>query len=235
MGKKIKAGICAAIFLGALLGFGISTIKLMDISTMYRKSDLQYRQLRESIDIQAPQEMIENKLKGINNDFLAWIQIKGTPINYPVVMESEKDYLTTGFDGGKDVAGTPFVRRAQNAFADQNTVIFGHNMKNGTMFAFLKKYLKEDYCEQYPIVTIWSQGIVRNYRVFSVQLLDEDDSSVYSYMFTNDESYKEYLNLMVQHSAVNLAVRPDIHEKIVTLSTCYGSDKRLIVQAFEEE
>ena len=102
------------------------------------------------------------------------------------------------------------------------------------MFAALKNYLKSEYCKQYPTITILNKGREYKYRIFSVQLLNEDDGSVFAYTFANDESYREYLDLMIQKSLVQLTEQPDTDINIITLSTCYGKDKRLVVQAFGE-
>lgn len=107
----------------ALVGLGISSTRLLDISAEYQRSNIAYRQLREIKGIKGPREVVEDKLKDINPDYIAWLQIENTPIDYPVVMESDRDYLITGFYGENSIAGTPFIRRAQNAFQDKNTVI----------------------------------------------------------------------------------------------------------------
>lgn len=231
---KLKTGVYAAVFVLALVGLGTSSTRLLDISAEYKRSNIAYRQLREIKGIKGPKEVIEDKLKDINPDYIAWLQIENTPIDYPVVMESDRDYLVTGFYGENSIAGTPFIRRAQNAFRDKNTVIFGHNMKNGTMFASLKNYLKSEYCKQHPTITVLNKGEEHKYKLFSVQLLNEDDGSVFAYTFANDESYREYLDLMIQKSLVQLTEQPDTDRNIITLSTCHGKDKRLVVQAFGE-
>ena len=136
---KLKTGAYAAVFVLALVGLGISSTRLLDISAEYQRSNIAYRQLREIKGIKGPREVVEDKLKDINPDYIAWLQIENTPIDYPVVMESDRDYLITGFYGENSIAGTPFIRRAQNAFQDKNTVIFGHNMRDGTMFAALNQ------------------------------------------------------------------------------------------------
>ena len=143
--EKLKTGAYAAVLVLALVGLGISSTRLLDISAEYKRSNTAYRQLREIKGIKEPWEVLEDKLKDINPDYIAWLQIENTPIDYPVVMESDRDYLETGFYGENSIAGTPFIRRAQNAFQDKNTVIFGHNMRDGTMFAALKNYLKSDH------------------------------------------------------------------------------------------
>lgn len=79
-----------------------------------------------------------------------------------------------------------------------------------------------------------NKGEEHKYKLFSVQLLNEDDGSVFAYTFANDESYREYLDLMIQKSLVQLTEQPDTDRNIITLSTCYGKDKRLVVQAFGE-
>ena len=167
---KLKTGAYAAVFVLALVGLGISSTRLLDISAEYQRSNIAYRQLREIKGIKGPREVVEDKLKDINPDYIAWLQIENTPIDYPVVMESDRDYLITGFYGENSIAGTPFIRRAQNAFQDKNTVIFGHNMRDGTMFAALKNYLKSEYCKQYPTITILNKGREYKYKLFSVHI-----------------------------------------------------------------
>lgn len=231
---KIRKCVYVVMFGLAFCAFGLSGIKLVSISRTYEKSEQEYKQLRADVVLMGPQQAAEGWLKEVNPDYIAWLQIVGTPIDYPIVMESGKDYLTTGFSGEDNIAGTPFVRRAQNAFMDHNTVIFGHNMKNGTMFAALKKYLDTEFGLQHPEVTIRYKGITRKYRVFSVQLLNEDDGSVFAYSFRNENEYKQFVSQMHQKSLVQLADAPPADKKMITLSTCHGKDKKLIVQACEE-
>ena len=110
-------------------------------------------------------------------------------------MESDRDYLITGFYGENSIAGTPFIRRAQNAFQDKNTVIFGHNMRDGTMFAALKNYLKSEYCKQYPTITILNKGREYKYKLFSVRLLNEDDGAAYR-AARHGQKYNNPINLL---------------------------------------
>ena len=179
---KLKTGVYAAVFVLALVGLGTSSTRLLDISAEYKRSNIAYRQLRDIKGIKGPKEVIEDKLKDINPDYIAWLQIENTPIDYPS----------------------------------------------------LKNYLKSEYCKQYPTITILNKGEEHKYKLFSVQLLNEDDGSVFAYTFANDESYREYLDLMIQKSLVQLTEQPDTDRNIITLSTCYGKDKRLVVQAFGE-
>lgn len=218
-----------------LCGLCIGLLKLFDISKEYKSASKGYKQLKMLMDESEIEEGAEERLREINQDYIAWLRIEGTSVDYPVVMESDRDYLSTGFYGEESRSGTPFVRRIQDVFADENTIIYAHNMRDGSMFAPLKKYLEQKYYELHPSITIWYQGKKKEYQIYSVRVLEGTDGSVYQYSFPDETSYREYLDLMVKRSVVKGLERPDTTKKILTLSTCYGKDKKIVVQAVEKE
>ena len=81
-------------------------------------------------------------LRAVNPDVVAWIKIPGTVVDYPVVQTKDNQYyLKRGFDGKKNSCGTIFMNTYNRTdFSDYNTVLYGHNMKNGSMFAVINKY-----------------------------------------------------------------------------------------------
>ncbi len=228
MRKKIQ-------FLIAFFIFCLSLFHLAHTWMKYKRADREYQVLSEEVKrVEQAPELMDDRLKEVNSDYIGWIRIPGTAIDYPVVMESKKDYLKTGFYGNESIAGTPFIRRAQDAFVDPNTVIFAHNMKNGSMFGSLKNYLEKKYCEENPVIEVQKDGKTFRYRIFSVQLISEKDAEPYTYSFRDEAERGEYLDNMIRRSIVDFPEAPKAPTKILTLSTCHGSDKRLLVQAFKE-
>lgn len=168
-------------------------------------------------------------MKEINPDYIAWMTIKGTVIDYPVV-QANHNYLNRDFWGEKSIYGCLSVSSAQVPFRDQNTVIFGHNMKDGSMFSVLKNYLEKEWFKQHDIIQIRYQGQTSFYKIFSVRILNEGDDSAYTYQFCK-EDYKNFLSKSMEESRIQAEQIVDEEKNIITLSTCYGSDRRVIIQA----
>ena len=112
--------------------------------------------------------------------------------------------------------------------------MYGHNMKDGGMFAALKKYLQKSWLEDHPDVKIQYSGQVINCKVFSVQIVTEDSSYPYIDQF-NDADYEKYLIDMVQLSRTVPGELPDPEYPIITLSTCYGQERLIVMAQYKEE
>lgn len=219
----------------ALCTFFFTGAKIIGAMVNYRIAEKEYQQLQMSFEIEIP-ERATSKMQALNPDYLVWIRIEGTEVNYPVVRESETvDYLCQGFTGEDNVCGTLFVRLGQAPFQDANTVIFGHNMKDGSMFASLKKYLDRDYYQKHSIIEIHNKEEIEFFKIFAVQLLEEADREAFTYRFESQEKQKQYLEQMICNSKIATTEKPEVDDKIITLSTCYGKTQRLIVQAYREE
>lgn len=208
----------------------------------YEAAEKQYVALRvqkETVEKIIPadremrQDILSVAMKQINPDYVAWIQVEDTVIDYPIVRDSpEKNYLHHDFYGEKSVYGTLFTSYGQSAFTDLNTIIFGHDMKNGSMFATLKRYMAKDWLDDHRSITIQYAGNEMEYKVFSVQIVPEKSQYPYTYQFTGLEEYKAFLTDMVRRSEVSAAMELNMEAPIITLSTCYGK-KRLLVMAQE--
>lgn len=145
-----------------------------------------------------------------NSECIGWIYIEGTAVNYPV-MHTPSDpqkYLRKNFEKKYSVSGIPFLD--YRCTPDTNLIIYGHNMKNGTMFSDLKKYLDKSFREQHPVIELETADGVRYFTVTEVIKTDIYD--------------KRYEDIEVK----------DGRQKLI-LSTCYGSAKsgRLLVIAEE--
>ena len=183
-------------------------------------------------------------LKAQNPDVYAWISIPGTSIDYPILQSAEDDtyYLNYTIDKVKGLPGSIYTEslNAQD-FSDNNTVIYGHNMKNGSMFADLHKYSDNLFLKENAYVMIYTPDQVLKYQIFAAYVSD-DKHILKTYDFTDDAVYQGYLNDIFAMRQMGVILDKELEvtkeNKILTLSTCNSVfDQRWLVQAvlMEEE
>lgn len=172
------------------------------------------------------------QLKKINPDYLFWLSIPGTSINYPVVKSPRSGYyLNHTFQGTENPGGSLFIQEDTPAPGYGNTVIFGHNMKDGTMFADLKKYKNENYYNKHAIIYLYYHERWYNAKIFSIQIRNENDLDCYETEFYNETQKQEFITNMKKTSIHPTIYTPSAADPIISLSTCYGQTERMIVQA----
>ena len=198
----------------------------------------------EPVDLLHPHFQIDyGALSGVNADFTAVLHVPALSITYPVVKSKDnEEYLNRTFEGKANFAGSIFLdANAKGSYDHKNTFIFGHNMKNGTMFGKLKYFLRDDQlANSNPYVFLCRPEGITRYRIFSYYLTTVE-SPIYN-DFEGDKGYDQYLSLVQRLSSyrnypkdsIDFSQRPDI----ITLSTCSGpsgGNQRFIVQAALEE
>lgn len=198
----------------------------------------------EPVDLLHPHFQIDyGALSGVNADFTAVLHVPALSITYPVVKSKDnEEYLHRTFEGKANFAGSIFLdANAKGSYDHKNTFIFGHNMKNGTMFGKLKYFLRDDQlANSNPYVFLCRPEGITRYRIFSYYLTTVE-SPIYN-DFEGDKGYDQYLSLIQRLSSyrnypkdsIDFSQRPDI----ITLSTCSGpsgGNQRFIVQAALEE
>lgn len=176
----------------------------------------------------------------MNPDVYAWIRIPGTEIDYPILQHESDDsyYLNYNIDGSYGRPGCIYTEKKFNnkEFTDNNTVIYGHNMKNGTMFAQLHKFEDREFFDENREVIIYMPDRVLHYKIFAAHTYD-DRHLCYSFDFTDKEVYGDYLESVfaIRDMSANIDTEMTVTEenRIITLSTCVykQSDKRYLVQA----
>lgn len=165
-------------------------------------------------------------LKAINPDVKGWLYIEALDISYPVVQGPDNDaYIHTTYEGTSNFAGSIFLDyQNQGDFSDGNTIVYGHNMKNLSMFGKLKQ-MKEQ--EKYKdSVYFWMLTPESNdvYQIFSA-FYTEADSDVYTMYSGGGEAFAQYLANMAARSEIPVEQPPmDENSHIITLSTCAASD-----------
>lgn len=174
-------------------------------------------------------------LQGENADILGWIRIPGTKIDYPLLAaDSSDEYLHTAWDGSYSYSGSIYLE-CQNSrdFSDFHTIIYGHNMKNGTMFGNLIGYADPAFRNDHPYVYILAGGTVRRYEIFSAYTADIQ-SDTYRISFRSHQRKEQAISHYLESSLIDTQTVPDGNSQILTLSTCTGNqnyDERWVVQA----
>lgn len=169
------------------------------------------------------------KLKQKNSDAIAWIKVNGTDIDFPVVKGTDNSYyLTHNFDKEKNKAGWIFADY-RNKFdgTDKNIIIYGHNMKNGSMFANLKDVIKEEWYnnENNKYIALITENENCKYQVFSVYQTETEEY----YLQTNISNFKEFVEKIKGRSKKNFNVDIKETDSILTLSTCADNTKYRVV------
>ena len=179
------------------------------------------------------------ELQAVNPDVYAWITVPGTEIDYPILQHASDNsyYLMHNIDGSYGYPGCIYTENLNSKdFTDNNTVIYGHNMKNGSMFAQLHKFEDADFFKENREVLIYLPEEILHYTIFAAHIYD-DRHLLYSFDFSDPEVYEKYLESIFNIRDMSANIDKDItvtkEDQIITLVTCIGSqpNNRLLVQA----
>ena len=235
------------IFILILLGiFCFSLYNLYIIFHEYKKNKDAYKDISEIVKNEENKEVSEGDsnnivigskeyadLKAINEDFLLWLYIPETNINYPVVKAKDnEEYLYKNFKGEDNKGGCLFLDSRNNSVEDDNIIIHGHNMKDKSMFGTLSKLLNSDYLNENKKIYIYLENKILEYEIISVYVNNGEDNP-YITRFNSNEEFNEYINYSLRRSFYNFDYIYEGKEKILTLSTCTNAtgDERTIVNA----
>lgn len=177
-------------------------------------------------------------LKEKNPDVYAWIRIPGTDIDYPILQRvgNNSYYLDHTLEGKEKPEGAIFTEDYNSQdFSDANTVIYGHNMKNGSMFRQLHEYQDRKFMKEHPEVVIYQPEKILHYQIFAAYVYD-NRHLLQSFDFEDREVYKNYLQSIQEKkdmgSSIDSSIELTGEDPIITLSTCNGNDEqRYLVQA----
>lgn len=174
------------------------------------------------------------KLKEKNSDTVGWIQVSGTNINYPFVQtDNNTYYLKKDFNKNYNSAGWVFMdyRNDLENF-NQNTILYAHGRVDGTMFGSLKNIIESNWYndKNNHIVKLSTEYQNTMWQVFSVYRIPKT-SDYLDINFNNKEKYVEFLNMLQDRSEFKFDVSLNEEDKILTLSTCYKENDRVVLHA----
>ncbi len=237
----------------AIVVLVIALWRLLPLLMDYRQSDSVYQDLSgEIVDFDTDQtdgadepwnqydwasvRIDFNALWAINPDVVGWIRFDNTDavnVDYPIMHAADNDkYLRTDLYGDSHTSGSIFLEAANSGdLSDIYNIIYGHNMRNGTMFGTLRKYRDDEgFYDENPYFTIYTPTGAYRYTIFGYTNV-EDDSDIYRVGFAPDAAYQQLINELLSISMYNTGIVPTINDRIVTLSTCTsaGDDYRFVV------
>lgn len=250
--KKKKSDVLLTIALiVAIAVFCYAAFNLYHIYTEYKKGTDEYNQIEEmavterdadsgevagpNAQLKPPIEVDFDKLKSVNEDVVGWIYVDALPdISYPIVKGKDNQiYLHQTYEKNYNFAGTIFVDYENSGdFSDCNTLVYGHNMKNGSMFGHLKKFREDDRLYKQDKY-FWILTPERNYRYEIISAYTTGvNSDTYTLFKGPGEEFEKYLETIKGYSEIQTDDTDlTIKDKIVTLSTCTGNEStRFVVQ-----
>ena len=176
--------------------------------------------MEETEPVYYPVVDFESLMK-INSDVIGWIYIPGTNVNYPIVQgDDNRHYVSTMVDGRDNAAGSIFMDyRNSPDFLDKHTVIYGHNMRNGSMFANIVDYKKDIYLQEHSVGMIMTPTVNFRLQVIGGYVAKLSDSA-WQLEFAGEDDFNAWLEETLNHTGDRLAVQPKATDRIITLSTC---------------
>ena len=228
--RKIILVVCLIVFVGAagvLIQYYYNGYKEMNSLKDLKQSE-------ELEDLKTDKGIIIGKYVPIwqkNNDLIGWIRIDGTKIDFPVMQtpDDPEYYLRRDFNREHSTGGVPFMDVHSDIFMPtSNFMIYGHNMKNGSMFHDLIKYEDEEFYRDHKTInfdTIYKggQGVYQVVAAGYSQIYDKDSSKFKYYAYagmTSEREYHEFVDGVKKLSCYDTGVGPEYGSQLITLSTC---------------
>ena len=199
----------------------VSDIKPIELEEAEERKELKENENREDF----PEMEVDFKaLKEKNPDTVGWLYVGSCGISYPIVQGEDNDYyMHHTFEGTANSSGAIIMDyRDDKYLKDWNTFIYGHNMKNGSMFGSLKKLLKDETLyDSDPYIYVYLPGYIYRYQIFSYYK-DAPDSKMY-WTADNLQEYRQYIRDALSLSVRDLGVETSEENNMITLVTCSGS------------
>lgn len=214
--NKVLVILLIIIFL--IVFFSCSYLLLKDYFELKDTNDSNENLIEETIEVneETQEKIIDwDYLKSVNEDIIGWIEIEDTKINYPILQDNNNlYYLKHTYNKKYSSSGSIFTTN-ENPFVDNETIIYGHNMKNGSMFSSLGKYINEDFLYAHQHFKIYTPDVNYEATIFSAYSIGFDIESNNIKQLGFDERL-EYYKKASKHCIEDI----EISEKIIKLSTC---------------
>ena len=247
--KKIVRGVITVVLLGALV-FGIVATVLQQMD--YRRGETEYAEAASlageetAAEAETPDKKdadpkmwsmstihLEN-LQEINPDVVGWIDIPGTVIDYPVLQTDDNTtYLQKSWKMSDCSVGAIFMECQNRTDLSQfNTIIYGHNMRDGTMFCGFKDFQDQAYWCEHRYIYLAADGVVRKYEIYAAYEVSTWEI-IYGLEIDSEKRKNEFIEFGLNASEIDAGIVPTADDTILTLSTCtnFRNGRRWVVQA----
>lgn len=230
---KKKFRIIIVLLLILIFSFGLiySLINIFNWKIDVDKNNNIIKELRNNIKINKEDKVDFKSLKEQNSDTVCYLKVSGTKIDYVVVKgEDNSYYLNHNFNKEYNSAGWIFMDYHNNLVDDRNIVIYGHNMRDGSMFGSLDSTLKKEWQEDknnQKIMLVKEDGTYY-YQVFSTYTIEPEEYYIKTYFSSNDNFYS-FIKELKSRSNYDYNVEVNENDKILTLSSCTNSGKNRVV------
>lgn len=213
--KKAFLNIVTIICIIAII---ISGYKILTTISNYKKADNIYSNIRETKE-DVNDDNLYKEMYSINSDYKCWINVEGTNIDYPVVQGKDNSfYLNHDFNKNYLPAGSIFMDYRNDFETNFNTIIYGHHMKNSTMFGQMEKFKNEDFFNKNKYINLTAENKTYTYEIFAIGVYPCD----YGYNkinFTNKHDLNNFLH-NIMNDAIFTRENISSDDQIITLSTC---------------
>lgn len=236
---KLRRIINNVIIVILLIIIALCIFNILSKKYKYYKDNKVYEDLRQIDEIYRNENITNinetstnNKLIDINSDYKSWINIPNTVIDYPVVQGKDNEfYLKNNFYKEESISGSIFIDSRNNINEDKNLVLYGHNMKNGSMFADINKFKDSDFFKKGEIKII-KNNKEHIYDVFSV-FIENSYAIDIKFNFKDNNEFIKYVDFLKEKSIYKKEISN--YSNIITLYTCSYEfeNARTIVIAME--
>ena len=227
--------VCSAVLLGYLIKSNTEKNKMKDLAGFVTQPVTS-----SASGEQAPAPLTEaeilaryQQLAQQNPDMVGWVSVEGTALSYPVMQtpQAPEYYLRRDFERQYALSGTPFADAQCNVNASgENVILYGHNMKNKTMFSILEQYQTQEYYAQHPLIRFDTLSAMQTYRVFALLEVDtstENPDALAAYQLLQNctaEQFDASITYLKENSKYDTGITPVFGDSLLTLSTCTNKE-----------
>lgn len=210
---------------------GCGSYQVFTTKQEYKQAQKEYQNIQKQG--KKKQKVEFDALRKINSDIVAWIEIPGTKISYPIVKgENNEEYLHKTFSGERNRSGCIFLDSKCNSdFSSDNNIVYGHHMKDGSMFAELIKFRKNSFVKKHHTIILYLPEKTRKLKVVSAYAMQPEKIPI---TFADEKEKNDYIQKIKKRSDIKAG---NMKGNIYTFVTCSYETKnnRTYVHAIEEE